>query len=91
MESREHTKTTSKSLHRTLSPCRKEKNFRNLSNPAQPEKNRKKERSEDLNGLLDCKACAQQNTLTLVSERQALLKLPWITDSNKTTEADSCQ
>lgn len=38
MESREHTKSTGMGLHRTLLPCRKEKNFRNLYNPAGPVK-----------------------------------------------------
>lgn len=38
MESREHTKATGKGLHRTSLPCRKEKNFRNLYNPAGPVK-----------------------------------------------------
>lgn len=38
MESREHTVSTGKGLHRTLLPRSKEKNFRNLYNPAGPVK-----------------------------------------------------
>lgn len=38
MESRQHNKSTGKGSHRTLLPCRKVKNFRNLYNPVGPVK-----------------------------------------------------